>query len=201
MQRFDPDIPTQLIQILPEPYRHIYYEEKHKWRDPPTGFFTKGGYLTVPTPDRLAPAWVQLPPSNNNPWDQTHTTFERFGMVADLMTPMLTIHRADGQQQTNPPTGGTMCVAGTTLGSGTVPGSGSMGQVVLVEQTPPEQEHLEEELFLEGEVPLGAEVPRVAAVIRQAAQEAIQEDCQAEEAHQEEESPQDGVHRLPEETA
>ncbi|PCH35457.1 hypothetical protein WOLCODRAFT_156150 [Wolfiporia cocos MD-104 SS10] len=179
MQRFDPDLPIRLIEILPEAYRHISYEEKYEWRDPPAGFFTKGGYLTIPSPDRLSPTWVQVPLSSNDPWDQTRTAFERFGTVENIMTPTLTIHRTDGQQQreqtTNTPsTGGTMGVA-----------------ALLSEQTPPEQEHLEEEAFLEGEVPREEEVPRAAAAIQQAAQEAIQEDRQAEEAHQVEEAHQE----------
>ncbi|PCH35915.1 hypothetical protein WOLCODRAFT_156637 [Wolfiporia cocos MD-104 SS10] len=173
MQRFDQDLPTRLIETLPELYRRIFYEEKYKWRDPPAGFFTKGGYLTVPNPDRLSPTWVQVPPSTNNPWDQTHTAFERFGTVTNIMTLTLTIHRADGQQQggqmTNTPsTGGTMGVASTAMGG---------------KQTPPEQDLLEEEDFLEGEA------PRAAVAIQLAAQEAIQQDRQ-EEAHQEAEAHQ-----------
>ncbi|PCH35287.1 hypothetical protein WOLCODRAFT_155978 [Wolfiporia cocos MD-104 SS10] len=158
MQRFDLDLLTRLIKLLPEAYRRIFYEEKYDWRDPPTGFFMKGGYLTIPSPDKLSPTWVQVPPSLIDPWDQTHTTFEWFGTVTDIMTPTLTIHRADGQQQMNtPPTGGTMGVAGATMGGSTLPGSGSMGQTLLAEQTPLEQDLLEEEAFLEGEVPQRAE--------------------------------------------
>ncbi|PCH35487.1 hypothetical protein WOLCODRAFT_156186 [Wolfiporia cocos MD-104 SS10] len=195
MQRFDPDLPIRLIEILPEAYRRISYEEKYEWRDPPAGFFTKGGYLTILSPDRLLPTWVQVPPSSNDPWDQTRTAFEWFGMVENIMTPTLTIHRADGQQQreqtTNTPSaGGTMGVAGTAMGGSTIPGSGSTSQALLSEQTPPEQERLEEEAFLEGEVPREEEVPQAAAAIQQAAREATQEDRQAEEARQVEEARQ-----------
>ncbi|PCH35910.1 hypothetical protein WOLCODRAFT_156620 [Wolfiporia cocos MD-104 SS10] len=202
MQRFDPDLPTRLIGILPKAYRRISYEEKYEWRDPPAGFFTKGGHLMTPSPDRLSPTWVQVPPSSNDPWDQMHTAFERFGTVADIMTPTLTIHRADGQQQggqtTNAPsTGGTMGVTGTAMGSSTIPGSGSTSQAILSEQTPPELERLEEEAFLEGEVPQpaqGAEVPQAAAAIQQAAQEAIQQDRQEEEDRREEEAHPEEAH-------
>lgn len=133
MQRFDPDLPTRLIEILPEAYRRISYEEKYEWRDPPAGFFTKGGYLTIPSPDRLVPTWVQVPPSSNDPWDQTRAAFERFGTVADIMTPSLTIHRADGQQQggqtmNTPSSRGTMGVVGTAMGGSTISGSGSASQ-------------------------------------------------------------------------
>ncbi|PCH39206.1 hypothetical protein WOLCODRAFT_158748 [Wolfiporia cocos MD-104 SS10] len=189
MQRFDVDLPSRLIQLLPEAYRRIFYEEKHEWRDPPAGFFMKGGYLTIPTPDRITPTWVQVPPSSNDPWDQTHTAFERFGTVADLMTPTLTIHRADGQQQGGQmnTTRGNMGVASTALGSSTTPGGGSTSQSAGG-QTPPEQEHLEEEAFLEGEVPRVVEaIPQVVEAIQQAVREAIQEDHQVEEARQVEE--------------
>ncbi|PCH39344.1 hypothetical protein WOLCODRAFT_158908 [Wolfiporia cocos MD-104 SS10] len=174
------DLPNWLIQLLPEAYRHIFYEEKHEWRDPPAGFFMKGGYLTIPTPDRITPTWVQVPPSSNDPWDQTRATFEQFGTVADLMTPTLTIHQADGQQQggqmTNT-TGGTMGVASTALGSSTTPGGGSASQSAGGER-------LEEEAFLEGEV------PRAVEAIQQVAREAIQEDRQVEEARRVEEARQ-----------
>ncbi|PCH39507.1 hypothetical protein WOLCODRAFT_159099 [Wolfiporia cocos MD-104 SS10] len=207
MQCFNPDLPTRLIETLPEPYRRIFYEEKYEWRDPPTGFFMKGGYLTVPNPDRLSPAWVQIPPSTNDPWDQTHTAFKRFGAVTDIMTPTLTIHRADGQQQggqmTNTPsTGGTMGVANIYYFAA------RLVAPILSEQTPPEQERLEEEAFLEGEVPQAVEA-RQAAEDRQEEAHQAAEDHQ-EEAHQEvearqvEEPHQDGAlrpHSWPEETA
>ncbi|PCH34716.1 hypothetical protein WOLCODRAFT_155368 [Wolfiporia cocos MD-104 SS10] len=191
MQQFDPDLPNRLIQLLPEAYRRISYGEKYEWRDPPTGFFTKGGYLTIPSPDRLSPTWVQVPPSLNDPWDQTRTAFERFGTVADIMTPTLVIQRADGQQQggqtTNTPSaGGAMGVASTTMGGSIIPGSGSTSQSTGGMANNPPPEYLEEEAFLEGEVPQEEEVPWAAA-IQQVAWEAIREDRRAEEAPQVEE--------------
>ncbi|PCH42757.1 hypothetical protein WOLCODRAFT_152801 [Wolfiporia cocos MD-104 SS10] len=214
MQCFDPDLPTRLINLLPESYRRISYEEKYNWVDPPAGFFMKGGYLTILSPDRSSPTWVQVPPSSIDLWDQTRTTFKRFGMVADIMTPTLTIHQADGKQQTNTPsTGGTMGMAGTAMGGSTLPGSGRMSQALLAEQTPLEQDLLEEEAFLEGEVPWAGEAPQAGEVpwaveeIQRAAWEAIQEEApQAEEDHQAgaqqaEEFLQDGGCKPPRETA
>ncbi|PCH40962.1 hypothetical protein WOLCODRAFT_150995 [Wolfiporia cocos MD-104 SS10] len=193
MQRFDADLPNQLIQLLPEAYRRIFYEEKHEWRDPPAGFFMKGGYLTILTPDRIAPTWVQVPPSSNDPWDQTRAAFERFGTMdnnrEDRRTPpeepwvwqvqpwaAVLLREAEARARAQgewPITLHRLIICSLTL---------------LSEQTPPEQECLEEEAFLEGEVPRAVEaIPRVAEAIQQVVREVIQEDCQVEEACQVEE--------------
>ncbi|PCH41856.1 hypothetical protein WOLCODRAFT_151893 [Wolfiporia cocos MD-104 SS10] len=206
MQCFNPDLPTRLIESLPEQYRCIFYEEKYEWRDPPTGFFTKGGYLTIPSPDRLVPMWVQIPPSTNDPWDQMHTAFERFGM---------------GGQMTNPAsTRGTMGMAGTAMGGGTISGSASASQGTggMAINPPPANNPFTGNPVrtnpsgaggtggggLPGgggpRVAQGAEVPWAAATIQRAVQEAIQwdhqeEEARQEEAHQVEEPHQDGVLR------
>ncbi|PCH36469.1 hypothetical protein WOLCODRAFT_157176 [Wolfiporia cocos MD-104 SS10] len=200
MQRFNQDLPTRLIETLPKPYRRIFYEEKYEWRDPPTGFFTKGGYLTVPNPDRLSPTWVQVPPvherslgsnthhvraMDNNREDRRRTPPPLEEPWVWQVQPLAAVLFQEAEAQARAQGEWPITLRQLIIRS----------LAILSEQPPPEQERLEEEEFLEGEVPQAVqrvEVPRAAQAIQQAAQEAIQQDRQEEarqeaEAHQAEE--------------
>ncbi|PCH35476.1 hypothetical protein WOLCODRAFT_156172 [Wolfiporia cocos MD-104 SS10] len=108
---FDPDFPTNLLNLLPEDIVGVYRLNRYEWSDTIGAFQNAGGIVVIPREDR-ASKWVQVYPSpEKTAWEIMREAFERFGQIPPMSateTRTETINRmtnADGN--TNQPSGTT----------------------------------------------------------------------------------------------